>query len=150
MSDQPDMIELVPNTWSGQLEALLVGIEAGGKARSLARAELRKIAKAADCYLRQAQPKKQCMATFRAQVWIGDNASDFDENTREFDVADQLESMGQEAALTIEDHTYEADALWLNATDKPDAWFLCNGSWAGPYEVEAESAIREYFGVTDA
>lgn len=51
MSTTPDTIEIVPSTWTGQLNMLLALVEAGGKARSLARAELFRMAHAADLYV---------------------------------------------------------------------------------------------------
>lgn len=53
MSDTatPDTIQIIPDTWVGQMGVLLVGLEAGGEARSLARRELFRMAHAADLYV---------------------------------------------------------------------------------------------------
>jgi hypothetical protein len=78
------------------------------------------------------------VATFRPQAWLGDQAIDVD-GGYEFDCTDLILAMPREEALAIEDHTYEADAVWRAhpiSTEQP---------WHGPFEVEVADAIAEYF-----
>jgi hypothetical protein len=59
---------------------------------------------------------------------------------REFDVTDQVEKMGREEALKIEDHAESADRLYYDQDE-----FDHNN----PFEVEAEEAIKNYFAAID-
>lgn len=81
---------------------------------------------------------RTALALFRPQAWIGDQAIDVDGEYR-FDIAAQLDEMGADAALAIEDGTYESDALWRHNPIRE----TCD--WNGPFEVEAAAVIAEYF-----
>ena len=79
-------------------------------------------------------PGPRVMATFRPQ----DANDQFIAGAeRRFDVTDQIVAMGKEKALEIEDHSYSADCLYHGQD---------HFEWDGPFEVEAEDAIREFYG----
>ena len=78
---------------------------------------------------------KRIMARFVPQAWIRDSAVDID-GTVEFDCTQRIIEMGREAALQIRDNRDESDALV-----PPE--ILAKHS--GPFRVEVESAIREFF-----
>lgn len=86
-----------------------------------------------------------CRAEFHHQMWQGDYAVDADPGMTEFDVTDQIEAMGREKALALEDSSYESDALreGLNVES-------LIRDWAGPFYVRVEDAVREYFDAKDA
>ncbi len=77
------------------------------------------------------------IAKFRPQEWINDYAVDID-GEYEFDVTDALANMSTEELLAIEDHSFEADALWQNhdvSSEHPHD---------GPFEIEVEGSIRSF------
>ena len=59
-----------------------------------------------------------------------------DDGEQDIDVTDRIRALSREDALAIENDSYEADALVDGLHDHH-----------GPYYVECEEAIREYFGV---
>lgn len=78
------------------------------------------------------------IAKFRPQEWHNDYAVDVEDGAYEFDVTDALANMSTEELLTIEDHSYEADALWQDhavSSEYPHD---------GPFEVEVEGSIRSF------
>jgi len=79
---------------------------------------------------------KRIVAKFVPQAWINDYAVDVDDGAVEFDCTEQILRMGREAAMQIRDDQYESD-------DLVPAEILDRHS--GPFRVEVESAIREYF-----
>ncbi|AXH59627.1 hypothetical protein [Pseudomonas amygdali] len=86
-----------------------------------------------------------CRAEFYPQMWQGDYAVDADPGVTEFDVTDQIEALGREKALELEDSSYESDTLreGLNV----ESWIR---DWPGPFYVRIEDAVREYFEAKDA
>ena len=86
-----------------------------------------------------------CRAQFHHQMWQGDYAVDADPGMTEFDVTDQIEAMGREKALALEDSTYESDVLreGLNVES-------LIRDWSGRFYVRIEDAVREYFDAKDA
>lgn len=86
-----------------------------------------------------------CRAEFHPQMWQGDYAMDADPGMTKFDITDQIEAMGQEKALALEDSSYESDVLreGLNV----ESWIR---EWSGPFYVRVEEAVREYFEAKDA
>lgn len=89
--------------------------------------------------------KISCRAEFHHQMWQGDYAVDADPGMTEFDITDQIEAMGREKALALEDGSYESDALreGLNVVSLVR-------DWPGPFYVRVEDAVREYFDAKDA
>lgn len=87
--------------------------------------------------------EQRIIARFRPQAWINDNAVDID-GQLEFDVTEQVEKMGREKALEIEDCDYGADALWhAHVQEHPEL------EHNGPFEVEVAESIRRYYGIED-
>lgn len=84
--------------------------------------------------------EKRIIANFVPQVWTRDIAFAIDGEVQ-FDVTDAVLAMGKDAALKIQDDQYESDCLWENSEESK----TCNHS--GPFFVEVEHAIREYYGV---
>jgi len=89
--------------------------------------------------------KPTCMAEFHPQAWQGDYAIDVDPGMSEFDVTDQIEAMGREKALALEDCEYSSDDL--RAGRNVEAWIR---DWDGPFYVRVEDAVRGYFEEKDA
>lgn len=83
---------------------------------------------------------KRIAAKFIPQAWINDYACDIDD-VRKFDVTDQVLAMPREKALAIRDDQYESDNLWH---DNPSSLEV---DWTGPFRIEVEDAIAEYFGI---
>lgn len=73
------------------------------------------------------------LATFRPQ---DENCHFIPGAERTFDVTEQIEAMGKEAALAIQDHDYSSDDLYHGQDEF---------KWNNPFEVEVEDAIRAYF-----
>jgi hypothetical protein len=80
--------------------------------------------------------QKKIIARFQPQAWINDYGVDID-GAVDFDVTETILAMTKEKALTLRDGQYETDALAL------DAGLLANIS--GPFRVEVELAIQNYF-----
>ena len=79
-------------------------------------------------------------ARFRPQAYINDHAVDIDGGYM-FDVTMQIEQMGQDKALKIEDHSYGADALWhAYVAARPEK------EHDGPFEIEVADAIEKFYG----
>lgn len=81
---------------------------------------------------------KRCLASFRPQAWVKDQAVDVD-GARHFDITELVLKLGRDEALAIRDNRDESDAL------AAEAGLLV--SHGGPYRVECEEAIREFFGL---
>jgi hypothetical protein len=82
--------------------------------------------------------ERRIVAHFRPQVWINDYAVDID-GAYDFDVTETVLAMPREQALAIEDHSYEADAVWRDhpvSEERPHH---------GPFEVGVAESIRAYF-----
>ena len=82
--------------------------------------------------------EKKILATFIPEAWIRDNATEVDGRTK-VDVTKAILRMGKEKALGIQDNDYDSDALAQEAG--------LTKHHSGPFRVEVERAIREYFGV---
>lgn len=83
---------------------------------------------------------KQCLATFRPQAWINDNAVDID-GRLEFDITATIEALGREKALELKDNSTESDHLWIDyQRTHPRA-----SDHNGPFVVQCEDAIAEFF-----
>ena len=79
---------------------------------------------------------KRIVAKVVPQAWINDYAVDIDDGAVEFDCTEQIVQMSEEAALQIRDDQYESDDLVPSEIlDKH----------SGPFRVEVQSAIRDYF-----
>jgi len=78
---------------------------------------------------------KRILAKFVPQAWIRDYAVDID-GTVEFDCTQRIIEMGREAAMQIRDDQYESDDLVPSEI---------RDRHSGPFRVEVESAIREFF-----
>ncbi len=85
--------------------------------------------------------KKQITARFQPQAWINDYAINVDpEGETEFDVTQEILAMGREAALGLEDDTWDTDDL--RSCESAPQWIQ---DWSGPFYIEVSEAIREYF-----
>ena len=90
-------------------------------------------------------PRRMCLATFRPQAWVNDNAVDIDDGGFDFDITDVIETMGADKALAIADSSNESDNLYLDwRTVHPDP-----DHHRGPFSVDCASAIAAYFGKPD-
>ena len=84
---------------------------------------------------------KRIMATFHPQAWQNDYAIAVDpEGEVEFDVTPEVVAMGKEEARKVKDDQYESDDL-RTADAAPD-WIK---NWNGPFYVEVEQSIEDYF-----
>ncbi|MBD8089085.1 hypothetical protein IFT48_03755 [Pseudomonas fluorescens] len=81
-----------------------------------------------------------CKAQFQPQAWQDDDAIDVDPGMTEFDVTDQIEAMGKEKALALEDNQYSSDEL--RDGKNVEQWIR---DWDGPFYVRIEDSVREYF-----
>lgn len=77
---------------------------------------------------------ERATALAHQQAWVGDNAHDVPGGDVEFDVTEQVVTMGR-VALTLKDSTDETDRLYLD--HDPQA--------TGPFWVEVEDAITDFF-----
>ena len=84
------------------------------------------------------------VARFQPQAWINDNAIDID-GAYEFDVTKQIQQMGREAALEIQDGDYSSDDLWHVHCDQHPG-----EHHDGPFRVTVQDSIRDYFEALDA
>ncbi len=100
----------------------------------------------ADSAAVSAEDEPRILANFVPQAWQNDNAVGVDpEGETTFDVTDTVTAMGREAALGLRDNRDETDHLSQDE-NAPD-WIR---SWAGPYYVEVEESVREYYAAIDA
>jgi hypothetical protein len=89
--------------------------------------------------------EKKVMARFQPQAWIHNNAVNVDAAGEvEFDVTPEILEMGRERSLTIEDDSWVSDGF-QSAKNAPQ-WIK---NWYGPFYVEVEDSIREYYGIDD-
>lgn len=84
---------------------------------------------------------KRIIATFIPQAWVDDESVDID-GWIDFDVTDQILSMGRDAALRITDNSYQSDDLWYNHEVIPGV-----DPHNGPFRIQVAAAIREYYEV---
>jgi hypothetical protein len=84
------------------------------------------------------------LAHFQPQAWVNDYAVEID-GAYTFDVTKQIEQMGREAALEIEDNEYSSDDLWHVHCDQHPG-----DHHDGPFRVTVEEAIKTYFEALDA
>jgi hypothetical protein len=84
---------------------------------------------------------KRIVATFHPQAWQNDYAIPVDpEGEVTFDVTDEILKIGREKALSIRDDEYESDHLRFSS-NSPE-WIR---EWSGPFYIEIQSSINEYF-----
>jgi hypothetical protein len=85
---------------------------------------------------------RRIIARFHPQAWVDDYAVEVDpEGPLEWDVTQDILRMGKAKAMDIQDERESSDAL----QDVPTApeWVR---TWAGPFWVEVEESVREYYG----
>lgn len=88
---------------------------------------------------------KRIIARFHPQAWINDYAIEVDpEGETEWDVTEQVLSIGREAALGLRDDDYQTDYLRLG--ENAPEWAR---EWGGPFYVEVEDSVREFFEATN-
>lgn len=81
------------------------------------------------------------LATFHPQAWINDYACAVDpEGETTWDVTAEIVAVGREQALKLIDDQYSTDALRYSA--RAPKWIQ---EWSGPFYVEVEEAIREFY-----
>lgn len=84
---------------------------------------------------------RRAIARFHPQAWVNDYAIDADpEGETTWDITDAIVAMGREASLALRDDDYASDYL-RESTEAP-AWIK---EWSGPFYIEAEESIREYW-----
>lgn len=84
-------------------------------------------------------------ARFQPQAWVRDNAIDVDaEGDVEWDVTHVVATMEREDALQLQDDRDNTDSL----REDPNApeWIR---NWSGPFWVEVEDSVRDYFDELD-
>jgi hypothetical protein len=79
------------------------------------------------------------MATFVPEAWIRDYAVEID-GRLEFDVTERILAMSEEERNQLRDDDYNSDVL---ASEE------IRGSHTGPFRVEVEQAIEDYFSSDD-
>lgn len=89
--------------------------------------------------------KLTCLAVFNPQMWQDDDAVDVDPGPTRFDVTDQIELMGKDKALTLKDNRDNSDRL-RDGRNVP-TWIK---NWPGPFNVQIEDAVIEYFEAKEA
>lgn len=82
---------------------------------------------------------KRVVGRFIPQAWINDYAVDLDDGRAEFDCTERILEMGRENALVVRDNRDTSDEL------VPQRILRRHN---GPYRVEVEDAIRDFFGET--
>jgi len=88
---------------------------------------------------------KRVRAKFHPQAWINDYAVDVDpEGPLTWDVTDAILAMGKTRALELQDSDYATD-VFRDASGAPE-WVR---EWSGPFYVEVEGSIREFFGMAE-
>ncbi len=85
------------------------------------------------------------LATFRPQAWINDYATTVDpEGETTWDVTEEVLALSRDAALAIRDDQDESDEFRFSKN--APAWVR---DWGGPFVVEVEDAIRQYYDAVD-
>ena len=79
--------------------------------------------------------KKRIMAVFIPEAWIGDHAVEID-GRLEYDVTEKILAMSEEDRNLLRDDSYNTDEL---ASED------LRTSHTGPFRVEVEQAIVDYF-----
>lgn len=95
-----------------------------------------------DCDVKVEEPPSEgprVIAHFQPQAWINDYAVDID-GAYKFDVTEQIEQMGRQAAEEIEDGNYSSDDLWHVYCDQHPG-----DHHDGPFTVTVEASIEAYF-----
>ena len=82
---------------------------------------------------------KKAMATFIPEAWTPDDCAGEIAGRRQFDVTDQIVAMGKEKALSLRDRSDSSDQLAENAG------MVGVNAHDGPFSVECEDAIREFY-----
>ena len=86
-------------------------------------------------------PDKRIIATFHPQAWHNNYAFDVDpEGETEWDATEVITAMGKDKALKLKDNQYETDDLRYAST--APGWIR---DWSGPFYVEVEDAISEFY-----
>ena len=81
------------------------------------------------------------IAIFHPQAWVNDYAISVDpEGSVEFDITSTIIEMGRDVALKIQDDQYSSDDL-RDVASAPE-WIR---HWSGPFYVEVEESIAEFF-----
>lgn len=81
------------------------------------------------------------LATFHPQVWVRDDALEVDPSgLRTWDVTEEIQAMGREPALALEDDDFDSDDL--RHSDRAPVWIK---DWSGPFWVEVAESIQGYF-----
>lgn len=85
--------------------------------------------------------ERQIIAKFHPQAWIKDYTVEVDpERPTEFGVTEEILRLSKEEALSLKDDDYRADDL--RYVMSAPTWVV---QWPGPFWVEVEEAIRQYF-----
>jgi hypothetical protein len=87
----------------------------------------------------EAMSTKRIMATFVPEAWIRDHAVEID-GRLEFDVTERILAMSEKERNELRDDDYNTDGL---ASEE------IRGSHTGPFRVEVEKAIEDYFSSND-
>ena len=82
---------------------------------------------------------KKAMATFIPEAWTPDDYAIEIAGRCQFDITDQIVAMGKEKALSLRDRSDSSDQLAENAD------LVGKGAHDGPFSVECEDAIREFY-----
>jgi hypothetical protein len=83
--------------------------------------------------------KKRIMAVFVPEAWIGDHAVEID-GRFEFDVTEKILAMSEEERNRLRDDDYNTDEFASESV---------RASHTGPFRVEVEQAIEDYFSSND-
>lgn len=84
---------------------------------------------------------KIILARFHPEAWINDEAVEVDpEGPTTWDVTEHICAMPREVALALRDNRENTDAL-CELPNVPE-WIR---NWNGPYRVEVQESIAEYF-----
>lgn len=84
---------------------------------------------------------RRVIARFHPQAWVNDYAVSVDpEGDIDFDVTETVVKMGRGKALSVRDDDYESDEL--RQVETAPEWIR---EWGGPFWVEVEQSIQEFF-----
>ena len=84
---------------------------------------------------------KKIIAIFHPQAWVNDYAIAVDpEGEREWDVTEEILKMRRKVAMAIRDDEYSSDCL--RESESAPKWAR---DWSGPFWIEVEQAIADYF-----
>jgi len=84
---------------------------------------------------------RRITAEFTPQVWLNDYALAVEpQGNTVFDVTDAVLEMGRDKALALKNESYEADAL--RTSQHAPEWVK---DWPGPFYVDVEQSISEYY-----